>query len=141
MLKRISFILVAVFTLFAVWWINSVPIFYGYSDKFEIYKTDSASITEIVQVDSIQYRFESNVCGESCLISKTLCDSFDVNDFFSKFNAEISIIEQTEECVSYYGYSKDIKYVKIMDGKPINLHVAVGNEQIKVGSPIIFGSF
>ena len=84
------------------------------------------------------YRFIKDVTGESVKISNL---GFDVNEFFEKYNAKIVFTETTDGVVSYYGYSKDIKYQTTIGGKRINLHVAVTKDSVTVGAPIIYGSF
>jgi hypothetical protein len=54
--------------------------------------------------------------------------------------AKIIFTEQIEEGTSYYAYSPTIKYRTKIKNKIINLQIFVG-KGVKVGSPIIFGSF
>jgi type IV secretory pathway VirB6-like protein len=138
MLKKALFILIAAVTLFVLWAINCVPVFGKMSDNFELYISEHSSNAGIVKVKRQEFPFVRNVTGESC---KLKADNFSVIKFFEDFQAEIVFIEETEEGVSYYGYSPLIKYHKDLRGERINLHVFVGGEQVTVGTPIIYGSF
>ena len=129
----LSLILVSTFFLF-----QRQPLFKNYGNDFEIYLSEGSSLSQVVVVSKQDFVLYGDVKGESCVILK---NEFSVGDFFADFNAKILFSEMVEEGVSYYGYSSKIKYAESIDGKRVNLHVFVGKTQIKVGSPIIYGSF
>ena len=58
-----------------------------------------------------------------------------------KFDAEIFVEERLRERVSYYGYSKRLSGGIWVEGKIVNLHIALGEEVCSVGTPIIFDGF
>ena len=138
MLKKFSYILLVILTFVCVGYVNSKPLFSKYSENFIVYVGSNSSNAEILTVDSKDYMSLKKVTGESAKISSR---NFDVYDFFEKYNAEIVFTETVDGVVSYYGYSKDIKYQTIIGGKRINLHVAKAKNLVTVGSPIIYGSF
>lgn len=138
MLKKFSYILAVILTLACVGYVNTKPLFSNYSDSFTVYVGSNSSNAQILTVDGKDYRFIKDVTGESVKISNL---GFDVNEFFEKYNAKIVFTETTDGVVSYYGYSKDIKYQTTIGGKRINLHVAVTKDSVTVGAPIIYGSF
>jgi hypothetical protein len=127
-----------ILTFVCVGYVNSKPLFSKYSENFIVYVGSNSSNAEILTVDSKDYMSLKKVTGESVKISSS---NFDVYDFFEKYNAEIVFTETVDGVVSYYGYSKDIKYQTIIGGKRINLHVAKAKNLVTVGSPIIYGSF
>ncbi len=139
--KRISFILASLICLFSVWWINTPPLFKGYANTFEIYLLSASSTSEIKQVNAIQYRFSGRIFGESCILTENQTEQFDVMEFLSKFSAKVVEVEEIGGCISYYAYSNKIDRAQNFNGQAVNLHVAVRDGMIKIGSPIIFGSF
>ena len=85
-----------------------------------------------------EFFFLKNIRGESVSLKK---ENFDLNEFLSDMNAEVVFVEQTEEMNLYYAYSPNLKYKKIVDGRLVNVQIAIAKERVTVGSPLIFGSF
>ena len=85
--------------------------------------------------------------GESVTITLTEQDKCDLHSYtqtvFEKYKAQVLCIEQTNETVSYYGYSPMLKGGVTVQGKKVNLHVAFSKDHTRcvVGTPIIFGGF
>ena len=138
MLKKAFFLLLAFVVIVVLWATNCVPLFKEVANKYELYISEHSSNALSVEVQKHEFPFVKNVTGESCKIA---VEKFCLVEFFEDFNGEILFIEQTEEGVSYYGYSPLIKYRKQLRGEIINLHVFISKEQVTVGSPIIYGSF
>ena len=113
------------------------PLFASYNDKFEVYVGKSASISHAQLVGEKEFPLINGVIGESCEINSA-CSYEKV---FEDFSAELIFIEETEDGVSYYGFSPKIKYREEVNGRKVNLHVHVERGRMKVGSPIIYGSF
>ena len=130
--------MLSVITVFAVYFCTQTPLFYGYGDTFEISTLSSSSNAIFYNVNESQYRFSFNRTGESCEI---FTEEISVDKILADFSAKIVFIEETAQQTSYYAYSDKIKYLKILDGKKVNLHISTSNEKTKIGSPIIFGSF
>ena len=74
---------------------------------------------------------------ESCVLEK----DFDVEKLLYDLDAEIIFTETSQFVTSIYCFSPKLKYKKIINGEIINLHVAISESQIKIGSPIIYGSY
>ena len=114
------------------------PVFNGYSNTYELYLENNSSIARIITTDRVGYYLFPNVKGESCKVEK---QGFNVYKFFEQMGAEILFIETTEDVICYYGYCSNIKYHKQVLGHTINLHVAVGENEVTLGAPLIYGSF
>lgn len=59
----------------------------------------------------------------------------------ARYGAEILIEEETDGVVSYYAYTPRWQDAVYINGKKINLHIAVNKENLAVGTPIIFDGF
>ena len=138
MLKKLTVILAVVIVAISVVTINKQPLFIEFSDTYELYLYSSSSNAVTVYTDAYGYKNYKKIKGESFKTDKS---DFDVEKFFLDMNAKLIFTESIFEGVSYYGYSDDIKYGEMINGQKINLHVFVGKNQVKVGAPIIYGSF
>jgi hypothetical protein len=118
--------------------INSTSLFYSFNGKNEVYLGYNSSASKIVSVKGEKVKNFISKKGEAIFIENEKLSPIEVME---RFNAKLIFIEQIEEGVSYYAYSKDIKYVKRIRGEKINLHVFIGEKGTKIGSPIIYGSF
>ena len=136
MFKKVLVLILATCILINLAICNNQPLFSQFNNKFEVYLSNSSD-GQIVFADSKTYPFISGIYGESVAINK---EEFCLRDFLSNMQAKIIFTEQIDEGISYYAYSPKIKYRTKIKNKIINLHVFVG-AGVKVGSPIIFGSF
>ncbi len=118
--------------------INSSTYFDEYSGVYEVYLSSNSSKAKIVSVD--KRKASSIVCktGEAIFIENSELDAYEI---FDDFQAKLIFVEKTDEGISYYGYSQEIKFQKRINGKDINIQVFQGNKGIKIGLPIIYGSF
>ena len=141
MLKKVSLIFTAIILILITGITNTKPVFGGFADNFdcyEIYTSTYSSTENIIAVTTLkEYLSVAKKKGESC---RGRGDA-SKDSIFSAFNARLIYIEETKEGTSYYGYSNKIKYQTEIKGGKVNLHVFVAKDYIKVGSPIIFGSF
>ena len=117
---------------------NNTPIFRNYADEYEVYLTDFSCSNKIISVDKYKYPFIFNVKGECAVLNK---DKFRLQSFLNDLNAQIVFIESDEDYDCYYAYSPNIKNSKVIKNQLVNLHVAILKDCVKVGSPIIYGSF
>lgn len=138
MLKKICVIISAVVLVVSLYFFNKTPIFNGLATSFEVYLSDYSDTRTQLSLSENEFIFLSGIKGESCVIED---ESFDLEKYLTQMNASIIFTHEFEEFKNYYAYSPKIKYYKIIDGKMINLHVCVKNDQVKLGSPIIYGSF
>lgn len=58
-----------------------------------------------------------------------------------QYNAAAVYKESACGIDGYYFYSTELPYKLSVNGKAVNLHVAVGKDSVAVGTPIIFGGF
>lgn len=137
MFKRIFLVVTFFLTLTSLWVATAVPVFGDYADKFEV-TLESSSTANFINLTKKEFVFKSGIKSESFNIN---ADDFNLTDFLNAYGAKTVFIEKTEAGVSYYAYSKKIKYRKLIDEKAINLHINISNDSVTVGSPIIFGGF
>lgn len=141
MFKKFAVILSSIIVIYSVGYFPTVPLFYEFIDEntsYEIYLENYSSSSSIVMLNDINtYKTLSNISGESCRVRGHVTKE----DIISRFNAQLVLVEKHEGGTSYYAYAKTIKYIATVGGKKVNLHVFVEKNGIKVGSPIIFGSF
>ena len=64
-----------------------------------------------------------------------------VQEIAGKYDAEILFTEQVDGVVCYYAYTARWQDGLYINGVKINLHIAVGEERLAVGAPIIFDGF
>lgn len=76
--------------------------------------------------------------GESCRVEK---EDFDLNTCIKVFDAEIIFTETVENTVSVYLYSPKIRRYKTVKGEKVNLHVALCENYVAMGSPLIYGGY
>ncbi len=136
MLKKFSRVLVTLFFILSIcfaYLVNARPIFLDYGGEYEIYFLNG-SFTAPQKTNS--KILPLGVKGEACTIYDKTAE-----ELFSDFNADVIFIEEIDGGINYYGYSPKIRYTQSINGKIVNLHVFVGKEKIKVGTPIIFGSY
>ena len=137
MFKRIFVFLMAIICLLTTFFINKAPIFANYSDNYEVYLSSASSTAQILSVSKGEFYFLNDIKGQAFTARK---EQFDINEFLSAFSAKTVVIEEIAGGISYYAYSPKIKYKKEFAGETVNLQIFVG-DTVKVGSPIIFGSY
>ena len=137
MFKKFCLAFLAVVFMLFISIANEKPIFSSYASNYEIYTQSASSNARITNADKTLYPFITAKVGESCKVK----GEFDIHKFLADMNAEIVFIEPTDEGTSYYAYSSNIRYLKRISGKRVNLQIFIGKTSVTVGSPIIFGSF
>lgn len=131
------FLIIALF-LVCVYFVNRKPVFIDYSNSFVLYTNSNSSNCAFKSVNRLEYCFSINVFGEECSVKK---ENFDLQEFLDDFSARIVLVEYTESGTSYYAYSNKVKYLQVIKGQKINLHVAISGDMVYLGSPVIYGSF
>lgn len=141
MFKKLFISFLAVTLIFCVFNIGSKPVFAEITDSFngyEIYTANYSSTEKVVTLSAKKdYYTVAKKCGESCRVREDV----DKDSVFKALNATLVFCEETENGINYYGYSRNIKYKTEINGKTVNLQVFVCKDYVKVGAPIIFGSF
>ena len=140
MLKKLTIIFLCVISLTICWWVNGKPIFSNLvgAERLEIYQRSNSSRAQIDTVNQLEYKIATNRYGEACVIS---IQDFKLKEIFDVLHAKLVFTETTNYGVSYYGFSPNIKYSKNLNGKKINVQVFVGESQVKIASPMIYGSY
>ena len=131
MQKKLSVIL-SILTLLIFFALSLTPIFNDYADNLEVYQYKYSSNCEIS---------EHLLCLFKTGESGVLKDGVEIESVIMAFNAKIVFVEEINEIENFYCYSPKIKGYTRLKGEKINLHFAKGKREVKVGSPIIFGSF
>ena len=138
MLKKVLVLLLSFVLVISFLSLNNLPIFNDYADEYEVYLNDFSCSNSIVNVDKDKFPFVLNVKGQSVVIEK---DKFELEKFLLDLNAKLVLVESGEDYSCYYAYSPKIKQSKIIKDKNVNIHIAIKKQSVKVGSPIIYGSF
>lgn len=138
MLKKILSILTAWFCLLGAWCVNNRPLFLDFGNEYEIYSMANGSNAKIECANSNSYYTFALKYGESCSLSAS---EFCQKRFLNQYNARLIFTEQASHGTSVYAYSPQIKYCAYIKGEKVNLHFFIGEQAVKVGSPIIFGSY
>ena len=61
--------------------------------------------------------------------------------FLRKYNCEIVFTENINGIENYYFYSSKLLKKQVLNGKKVNVHLAVSDGKIILGYPIIYGSY
>ena len=107
-------------------------------ENYVFYCGTSSSDCKTVRADKnakLTRIFLSNVCGEG-----TEFKELDIDTFLLSVNGEIVFSETAAGITNYY-CTANLPYSTVLDGTAINLHIAVCENSVKVGSPIIFGGY
>lgn len=114
----------------------SKPLFTGLSDEYRIY-TESGSYNNGIEIKSdMDYLRILGKKGESCAVK-----GYSVNDIMQMYNCRLCFTEETDGGISFYCFSKDMRYVKRLKGKNVSLQIYCKNDVIVIGSPIIYGGY
>lgn len=136
MFKRYFIVFLSVAFMLSLYFTVNKPLFSDYADIYELYLKENSSIAKIVNADKYSFPFYFSVKGEACVVK---CG--DEKNIIGDFNAETVFTEEIKDAVIIYAYSEKIPYEKIVNGKKVNLQIVKRNDVIKVGSPLIYGSF
>ncbi len=137
MLKKVFVFLSAIVIVVSFFLVGNLPIFKDYSNSHEIYLSSSSNSKNIVtKIGHSPFIFAKK--GESVCIEK---QTFDLHSFLLQMKAKVVFSEEINGKTSYYAYSPSLKYIQQIKNRNVNLHIVIGEESVKVGSPIIYGSF
>ncbi len=129
---------ISVLTLIYASAVNSTSYFERYQGKHEVYLESNSSNARIVEVEKEEIKKYIYKTGEAIFIENC---NLDIENLLKDFSAEIVFAEHTEQGVSYFAYSKKIKGEKRIKGERINLHLHQSEVGVKMGTPLIYGSF
>ena len=137
MLKRITallFFAMAICVLLGFSYANENHVLSGIGENHVLYAQNSSTNIRCETTPS----FLNKIKAETCTID--FCN-FNLQELLDRFSAEVIMIEDYEDGTSYYAYSSKIKYLEMINGNKINLHIAVKSDGVKIGVPIIYASF
>ena len=102
--------------------------YYLYSPSSQAQIKSEVSILEMpfIRGESVRLTCQADVVLETVL---------------SKYSASVVKVEEFCDGVSYYCYSPKLKKGIVIDGVMINLQIAVKDESVVMGTPIIFGGY
>lgn len=135
-MKKLYIALSALILSIAFTLINNPPTFIGLSGERTAYVGSASSQAGIVDYSAIAA--VNRIKGESCRVS---AKNFSLDSVIKNFGAEIIFIERVGGTVSYYMYAPSLKTSATVKGCLVNLHIAVTNDYVTLGTPIIYGSY
>ena len=106
-----------------------------------IFYLDSNS-SQALRKTELELKDYARITGESVRFARGEKSVDEVaQEIVSKYNAEILFTEEAAGVTSYYCYTKAWTRGIVLEGKTVNLHIAVAETQCAVGTPIIFHGF
>lgn len=131
--------------------------YYLYSASSQAEIKQALSLSDLAQLkgESAVYVFEAqgtsfenallNDCtqaaGEETLLRMNESAAEFASELIAGYGAKLCFAEEIGGTLSFYCYSPRLKGGVILDGRKINLHIAVRAESVAVGTPIIFGGY
>ncbi len=100
----------------------------------------SASSQALVK-NSLSFSDIFRVRGESVTFTLPKAEKDFVQELLSDYGAELMDIESACGVTSYYAFVPTWSEGVQIEGKRVNLHIAIEGERCAVGTPIIFGGF
>ena len=111
--------------------IAGIRTFYLHSASSQAQQVSALRFEDIFSVKGESVRFARQGQTEQALVS----------DLLEKYNATLVFCEQVDGVASYYAVSNAFSSGVLINGCKVNLHVAVGERECVVGTPMIFGGF
>ena len=138
MLKKVFAVFSAVILIISMLFISNAPIFSDFSNSYEVYLDDCSNSKAILNLNKTGFEMIFGKKGESVCIEK---QTFNLHIFLVTMQANLIFSEEIDGKISYYAYSPKLKYMQTIRNQNVNLHIVVSRNSVKVGSPIIYGSF
>ena len=129
MLKKVLLVLVIV--LLSALYLSSNSLFF--LEEVKVVKGEKSKGTFLSQVN---YPFV-----EKAGIYKSFDVSYDCRGLIEDLSATLVCKENLKEVTTYYFYSKSLSKCEIIKGQKVNLQIAVSQEKIVIGTPIIYGGY
>ena len=138
----ITVLALALCLLFATFLYAKETVLLSKTQGARTFYLDSASSQSLIKTE-LALSDLPRVRGESVFF---VCEGKDcekdvAQQIFKKYGGTVTFVEAASGVVSYYGYAADLGKPILLYGQAINLHVAVGENRVAVGTPIIFGGF
>ena len=132
--------LVCVAVVGALVWASNLCKLKDIDGKRAFYLYSASSQAKIVETLRFEQLF--SVKGESVRFAITKDEREMVAEqVFAKYGAQLVFTEQLDGVICYYGISERLGGGVVVNGKSVNLHVAISQTECVVGCPIIFGGF
>ncbi len=122
-------------TFFAIAFLNTTAFPFEGGKEYYLYTPSSQSQIK-KQVSVLDLPF---IRGESVTIESASNELLE--ELLTKYGATVVKVEEFLDGVSYYCYSPKLKGGLVIDGRMVNLQVAVKGERTVLGTPIIFGGY
>ena len=132
-LKEVGIVLLAAVCALFAFVMTRLPVF-ARGEGYEVYYTASSSGQAVR--GSFFEKLKSVTAGESVRYAGNK-----VAEIATDFRAELLFTEEACGVENYYFYSPELGGAVMINGNPVNLHIAYGGEQTAVGTPLIFGGF
>lgn len=111
------------------------PLFEG-GYGYELYCGTSSAEIVFTETPALDKLFRLDVRGESARYEGDVSA-----ELMQKFSAKLLFVEEAAGVVNYYLYSEKLPRGVRLNGREVNLHIAVGEGRTAAGTPIIFGGF
>lgn len=115
--------------------LSSSPVFEE-GIAYELYCGTSSAEIVVTRTPALTKFLRPDVRGE--------CVRYEGNRYLvlkEQFGAELLFTEEAAGVVNYYLYAEKLGQGVLINGKEVNLHIAVARGQTAAGTPLIFGGF
>ncbi len=104
--------------------------FYLYSKSSQATITQKFPLLELNKIkgESVAFALQEN--------PQTLLENI-----LKRYGAKVEFIEQNGDSVSYYCYTPKWANTLTLQNQTVNLHIALNESRVVVGTPVIFGGF
>lgn len=133
--KTIAVMLSVMLCVLVVYALLRRPVFEG-GTSYELYCGTSSAEIILTENPALTKLLRFDVRGESARYEGDMSA-----ELMSKYAAELRFTEEAAGVINYYLYSKKLPAGILLNGREINLHIAVSETQTVAGTPIIFGGF
>lgn len=137
MRKKAVLLIVFLFMLTGMWYLNSDNELRKFGSLYETYTESLSSSGKIIKSDDGLHKICFLKVGESVTVNGDI----NYETILEHLNARLVFTESILEGTSYYAYTSRLKGKTELKGKSVNLHIFVGKNSTVVGTPMIFGSF
>ena len=129
--------IVSLFFFFCLWLFGKFPFpqnsikeeYYLYSASSQGARKTELSLSDLVFLQGVSYEYQTETGEEFAL------------EQIRRFRAVILLKEELGGSYSYYCYSPMLGKTVTLGEDKINLHIVVRGENVKMGSPLVFGGY
>ena len=112
--------------------IDGERTFYLYSASSQGLRAEELRVRDFPNVKGESVRFALNTGVETERL---------VQELVTRYGAKVAFTERAGGVTSFYCYTEKWSDGITLNGRTVNLHIAVSETQCAVGTPIIFGGF